>query len=151
MQDLYTKEAQERRDRFNTIISKIDMVLMNKIPEVDDSIWENWEDSRPEDNCDVIDISNASDEVRKQAPEGMDYYCQEHSQYTDISDQCDSYGEGVEVYQWYAVNSVDAEYLADHKQYITYSDALDTYFLAITHFGTAWDYVDSMVDDILGE
>lgn len=28
---------------------------------------------------------------------------------------------------------------------------LDTYFLAICHFGTSWDYVDSMVDDILGE
>lgn len=50
------------------------------------------------------------------------------------------------MFQWFAVGDSDADFLKRHNQYITYSDMLDTYFLAICHFGTSWDYT-SMIDD----
>ena len=144
--NLYSKRAEQRRKQFNRIINGCNMVLMNNIPEVDESIWENFDGKSPMDNCDVIGVNNASDEVRKLAETDATYYCQEHDLYTDETDRCDYQGEGAEVYQWFAVGDSDADFLKRHDQYITYSDLLDTYFLAITHFGTSWDYVDSMVD-----
>ena len=58
-------------------------------------------------------------------------------------DEDGNYGE---VMQWFLCNDSDAEFLRRHNQYITYSYMLDVSVLAITHFGTAWDYT-SMVDD----
>lgn len=101
------------RERFNNIIKSIDMVLMNRIPEIDDSIWDNWESEAPDTD-----------------PDSENY---------------------VEIYQWFAINQSDAEYLVAKNQFVTYSEKLDTYFLAITHYGTAWNYVDSMALDFLGE
>lgn len=98
-----TKELQEALKRYfhiNNIIRGIDMVLMNNIPEVDPSVYENW-----------------------------------------LGDMPDS-----DIFQWFALGESDAEFLSRYNQYITYSDLLDTHFLAVTHFGTAWDYT-SMVDD----
>ena len=79
------------------------------------------------------------------------FYCITHENYTDEEYECEEYEGDAEVYQWFAVNQSDAEYLARHNQYVTYSDMLDTYFLAICHYGTSWDYVDSMVSDMLDE
>ena len=55
----------------------------------------------------------------------------------------DSYSE---VYQWYIIdiNDWDVDYLRDNDIndfIITYSDVLDCYILAVTHWGTSWDYV----------
>ena len=55
----------------------------------------------------------------------------------------DSYSE---VYQWYIIdiNDWDVDYLRgnDINDFIiTYSDVLDCYILAVTHWGTSWDYV----------
>lgn len=147
MEDLYTPEAQARRDKFNNIIDKIDMVLMNNIPEVDDSIWDNWESNTPGQDCDIVPAEDAIDVEL----DGKDYYCTLHQVATDDEFECDESEGGTEVYQWFAVNESDAKWLVSRNQYITYSDMLDTYFLAITHFGTSWDYVDSMVSDILQE
>ena len=143
MSDLYSEEAQARRDKFNSIINRIDMVLMNNIPEVDPSIWENWQDKSPIDEGCYI-VSNGTDDE-------PNYYCEQHKAGSDNDCECDEYEGDAEVYQWYAVNPSDAEYLARHNQYVTYSDMLDTYFLAVCHYGTSWDYVESMVTDILGE
>lgn len=146
MSDNYYSDAMDkRRERFNNIINKIDMVLMNNIPEVDPSVWENWQGRSPmSEPCDIEETKDNSKTV-------MSHWCVTHMIGTDDEYECEEYEGDAEVYQWFAVNSGDADYLKSHNQYITYSDMLDTYFLAITHFGTGWDYVDSMVDDILGD
>lgn len=149
--DYYSDEMNARREKFNRIIRDISMVLINNIPEVDGSVYDNWQDKSPMDDCDVIDISNAPDDIKEEYPSAFDYFCQEHEEPTELSDSCDRQGETAEIYQWFAINDNDAEYLQKRNQYITYSDMLDTYFLAICHFGTGWDYVDSMVNDILGD
>jgi hypothetical protein len=116
------------------------MVLMNNIPEVDESVWDNWQDKSPmSEEC---DIEEASDDDTKVAP----YICRVHGLATTDEYECSEYEGDTEVYQWFAVGDSDADFLKRHGQYITYSDMLDTYFLAITHFGTSWDYVDSMVE-----
>lgn len=47
-----------------------------------------------------------------------------------------------EVFQWYLIDNNTAERLKEHtKELIAYSYMLDLYVLAVTHFGTSWDYV----------
>lgn len=142
--DYYSDEMNARREKFNRIINGIDMVLMNNIPEVDGSVWENWQG-------DKIPFGNDDCDIQESTTGKAKYECLTHDKATDDEYECEDHEEDSEVFQWFAVNDNDAEYLKNHNQYITYSDLLDTYFLAITHFGTGWDYVDSMVDDILGD
>lgn len=146
--DYYGPEMTARREKFNRIINGMDMILMNNIPEVDPSVWENWQDKSPmSGECEIeeLDVINTAGETT-----GTRFYCNTHKVETDDEYQCDEYQDS-EVYQWYAVGDSDADYLKRHNQYITYSDMLDTYFLAVCHLGTSWDYVDSMVNDILGD
>lgn len=142
MKDLYSKEEQARRDTFNRIIRGIDKVLMNNIPEVDPSVYENWQGKDPLGN-DECDIEKSAEK------DGFKYQCNTHGIATNDEYECEDYKGETEVYQWYAVGDNDADYLKRHNQYVTYSDMLDTYFLAICHYGTSWDYVESMVSDIL--
>lgn len=137
VKNLYSKRAEEQRRQFNRLINSCNMVLMNNIPEVDPSVWENWEDKSPIDSGCYI--------VNKGTDEKPSFYCEEHRASTDDEYQCEEYYEA-EVCQWFAVGDFDADFLKRHNQYITYSDMLDTYFLAITHCGTSWDYT-SMVND----
>jgi hypothetical protein len=138
--DYYGPEMTARREKFNRIINGMDLILMNNIPEVDPSVWENWQDKSP-----------MSQECEIEEKSGGKYLCVTHLKQVDADEyQCEDY-EDSEVYQWYAVGDSDADYLKRHNQYITYSDMLDTYFLAVCHLGTSWDYVDSMVNDILGD
>lgn len=56
-----------------------------------------------------------------------------------------------DIYQWYIVNpsvSIDYinEYNYDNDILLYYSDKLDCYILAVTHFGTAWCGVDTGVE-----
>lgn len=143
-QDYYGQEMTLRRETFNNIINSIDMVLMNNISEVDPSVYENWTDKTPiSDTCDIVD--NPDKDIN------TEYWCNTHEIHTNEEYDCEEYERDTEVYQWFAINDNDADYLARHNQYVTYSDMLETYFLAITHFGTGWDNVDSMVNDILGD
>lgn len=144
--DYYSEEMNQRREKFNNIINSIDMVLMNKIPEVDDSVWENWEGEAPFSEGEQCDIEELPKSVTDKK-----WKCLTHDKLTDNEYECEEHQDETdnEIFQWFAISQSDADYLKDHNQYITYSDMLDTFFLAITHFGTAWDYVDSMVDDIL--
>lgn len=142
VKNLYSDRANERRKQFNNIIRGIDMVLMNNIPEVDESVRENFEDANP---------YSPEDCAIERTEDG--YYCETHDFGTTLEaeeeapDACDnSYDDGSEVYQWFAVGDNDADFLKRHGQYIAYSHMLDTYFLAICHCGTSWDYVDSMVE-----
>ena len=143
MADLYSAEAQERRDKFNRIINGIDMVLMNNIPEVDYSVFDNWQGKSP--------MSSGECDIEEREEPGLMYHCNTHDVDTDEEYECEEYEGDAEIYQWYAINESDADFLKRRNQYVTYSDTLDTYFLAICHFGTSWDYVESMVSDILGE
>jgi hypothetical protein len=137
--DYYGPEMMERRERFNNIIRGMDMVLMNTIPEADPSVWENWGDKSPMGN----DECERSEDGKS---------CIVHDKpWNDVWCTCEDYESDSEVYQWFAITSNDADFLKRHNQYVTYSDMLDTYFLAICYFGMAWDYTDSMVDDILGD
>lgn len=142
-------KQQERRDKFNRIIRGIDMVLMNNIPEVDPSVYDNFEGSNlpfGNDECDIVLSSHDGED--DDAPR---YNCETHGVSTDNEFECEEHEEESEIYQWYAISEYDADFLKRHGQYTTYSDVLDTYFLAITHCGTSWDYVDSMVDAILND
>lgn len=127
VKNIYSDRANERRKQFNNIVNGMNMILMNNIPEVDPTVWENSDDllTTP------CDIENGK--------------CNTHEVETDEEYECDEFHE-LEVYQWFAVGDSDADFLKRHGQYITYSDLLDTYFLAICHCGTSWDYVDSMVE-----
>lgn len=130
VKNLYSERAEEKRKQFNRIINGIDMVLMNNIVDVDPDIYYSF-DEDIHNNC---NIENG--------------YCDYHDlEVNDNSDQCD-YGEDefTEIYQWFAINPSDADFLKRHNQLIAYSDVLDTYFLAITHYGTSWDYT-SMIED----
>lgn len=136
MTNLYSTRGNERRKQFNNIINGIDMVLINNIPQVDASVWDNWEDASPMSEECEIEESTEQDMFK--------YNCQTHSIGTNEKYQCNEY-QNTEIYQWFAVGANDADFLKQHGQYVTYSDMLDTYFLAICHFGTSWDYVESMV------
>lgn len=47
-----------------------------------------------------------------------------------------------EIYQIYAINQSGADYLTDNTdELVYYNSELDTYFWAITHFGTPWSDV----------
>lgn len=142
--DYYGEEMTVRREKFNRIINGIDMVLMNNIVDVDEDIYYSFEGKSPlgNDECEIEE---------SQEQDNYKYNCLTHGVATNDEFECEEHEEDSEVYQWFAVNPSDAEYLKSRNQYIAYSDKLDTYFLAITHFGTSWDYVDSMVNDILGD
>lgn len=153
-------EMTGRREKFNRIINGIDMVLMNNITEVDqDIMYGDWLGESPMDSEDCEWFVNDATEPAWCCETHMfdgtgDYPAKDEAgDDSEHPDDCDfkDGSEYAEVYQWFAVNDNDAQWLADHKQYVAYSSVLDTYFLAITHFGTSWDYVDSMVNDILGD
>lgn len=144
----YSDRAEERRKQFNRIIGSIDMVLINNVPEVDGSVWDNWQGATPMDSDECEWFVNDATEPAWCCDAHMFDGTGDYPATGEHPEDCD-FREGsdyAEVYQWFAVNNNDADFLKRHGQYITYSDTLDTYFLAITHYGTSWDYVDSMVE-----
>lgn len=141
----------KRRDKFNQILRSLDLVLMNKIPEVDPSVYENWQSDNPSAPEDCEWFVNKATEPAWCCNTHMFDGTGDYPATEDHPEACDfAESDLAEIYQWYAVNESDADYLKRHNQYVTYSDLLDCHFLAITHFGTAWDYTD-MVDDFLGK
>jgi hypothetical protein len=51
--------------------------------------------------------------------------------------------EAIEIFQWYLISPLDAEYLKDHtNELVFYSDVLDEYVWGVTHYGTSWDSVE---------
>lgn len=97
---LYSERAEERRKQFNRLINSCNMVLMNNIPEVDPSVWDNFDsDNNPNYTCEIVDG-----------------HCEYHDlDVNDNLDECD-YGQDEygEVYQWFAVGDSDAEFLKRH-------------------------------------
>lgn len=146
-------DNQEKRDKFNRLLKSLDLVLMNNIPEVDPSIWDNFEGKSPltSEPCDWF-LNDSKPEPRWCCATHQYEGEEEDTEAAGHDDQCPwAEDDASEVYQWFACNESDAHWLKRHNQFVTYSDLLDTHFLAICHFGTAWDYVDSMVDDFTKE
>jgi hypothetical protein len=147
VEQTYSPRAEERRRQFNKIIDGIDMVLINNIPEVDPSVFDNFDDESPFHirPCEwfVNKATTPSWCCNTHMYDGTDDYPATGKHLPD----CDfAEDDTKEVYQWFAVNQNDADFLKRHGQYTTYSEVLDTHFLAITHYGTSWDYVDDMVE-----
>lgn len=154
--NIYSAKAQERRRQFNKIIDGCDLVLFNKAPEVDDTLYYGgeWLGENPFEirECEwfVNDATTPSWCCNTHEFDGTGDYPAKDEAGNDLEppEQCD-FAESdadVEVYQWFAVPGGDAEFLARHHQYVVYSEKLDLHLLAITHFGTSWDYTH-MVDD----
>ena len=94
------------------------MILCNNIPQVDEYLFDNIENGSfweyYDENGNECDEENAVEQVAK------------------------------EVYQWYLIDdSTAARLKRSTKELIFYSEKLDVYVLGVTHYGTAWDYVDA--------
>ena len=68
--------------------------------------------------------------------------------YDEEGDECDEEkaydSREREIFQWYLIDEQTAERLIQSTdEIIFYSNELDLYVLGVTHFGTAWDYVDT--------
>lgn len=117
------------------------LVLCSNIPNIDDSVWDNFEPVNdlgyePEYDEDGNEINPKCPECGAEMEQcGPNMVCSE----------CDYGDDQVEIYQWYITDCSkwDMEYLRDTFGLLfTYSDMLDCYILCVTHFGTGWDYVD---------
>lgn len=102
-----------------------DIFMLNKVPEIDpEMVYEGLENG-------TLD------------------YCIEHGdEHRDkcINEDCDF--ENYEVFQWFLIKPIDAEYLKDHtNELVFYSDVLDEYVWGVTHWGTPWDSVYLEFDD----
>lgn len=52
-----------------------------------------------------------------------------------------------DIYQEYIINRSGAEFLEKYtSEIVYYSEKLDMYIWAITHFGTSWDYVTTEIE-----
>lgn len=117
------------------------LVLCNNIPQIDDSIWDNFEP--------IVDLGyepeydEEGDEIKPKCPE-----CGAELEQVGPNMVCPECGDGedqIEIYQWFITDCSkwDVEYLTQHFGLIfTCSDLLDCYILCVTHCGTGWDYVD---------
>lgn len=57
-------------------------------------------------------------------------------------EEFDEDGEWIEVYQFFIISDAGAEMFKDHtNEIIYYSEYLDMYLLAVTHYGTCWEGV----------
>lgn len=154
--NIYSARAEERRKQFNKIINGCDMVLFNNAPNLDDDlIWEGeWLGENPFTPTPCEWFLNDSKPVKRWCCATHQFEGDESETENDFDGNAPDYEcafsegetEGTEVYQWFACNQNDAEFLARHHQYVVYSEKLDLHLLAITHFGTSWDYTH-MVDD----
>lgn len=117
------------------------LVLCNNIPEVDDSIWDNFEP--------IVDLEYEpeydewGEEITPKCPEcGSEMF--QHGPNMECS-ECGYCADQQEIYQWFITDCSewDMKYLRDTFGLLfTYSDLLDCYILCVTHWGTGWDYVD---------
>ena len=94
------------------------LILCNNIPQVDEYLFDN--------------IENGS---------FITYYDEKGDECDEENavEQCEN-----DIFQWYIIDNSTAERLKrSTKELIFYSEKLDVYVLGVTHYGTAWDYVDA--------
>ena len=126
---------------YGTVIDALnaDMVLCNKIVEVDWDVLGNIEYDKGYEDCLEIGFKNCN--IRK-----------EDSDLSDIED-CEScpyyYKNSEDYYQFFIIDidQYEISKLRDLGAYviILYSDELDVYILAVGHYGMSWYMIDSGV------
>lgn len=126
-----------------------DMVLCNKIPEIDPSVWDNMmplidiseEDPFECPSCGSVKIHPYIDEDEDETD---DWECDNCGHVWNPEDDKDDTCEYDEIFQWLITDcsESDVKYLRETFGLLfTYSDLLDCYILCVTHYGTGWDYV----------
>lgn len=102
---------------YETLAKRLDALkLFNKFPELDPEWYSKVEN-------------------------GSISYCSTHEECDEDQDDCEQ--EYTEVYQWYLISPSDAEYIKNNTdEIIIYSDVIDEYVWAVTHFGTPWSSVE---------
>lgn len=126
-----------------------DMVLCNKLPEFDESVWDNM--------MPAIDIRAESDEDSEEEEAHICSECGAQMELDCLNWICPECGEEdifPEIYQWYITDcsEFDVSYLRKTFGLIfTYSDLLERYILCVTHYGTGWDYVDWITTNSIAE
>lgn len=105
---------------YRELANRLDVVkLFNKAPELDDAI---------------IELVYAS--LGKYEED------EEEKLWKDEEDEED-------IFQWYLISASDAEYLQRvTDELVFYSDVLDEYVWAITHYGTPWDEVTLEIKNV---
>ena len=92
------------------------LILCNNIPQVDENLFDNLENG---------DFSIYYDKDGNP--------CDEENAFGQYES---------DAFQWYLIDEGTAKRLKrSTKELIFYSEKLDVYVLAVTHYGTAWDYV----------
>ena len=118
-----------------------DIVRCNKLPEIDPSIWENF--NPIVDLAYVPDYDEDGEEIKPTCPECGGELIQNGPNM--VCSECGECEEPSEIFQWYITDcsKSDVDYLSETFGLLfTYSDLLDCYILCVTHYGTAWDYVN---------
>lgn len=78
---------------------------------------------------------------------GEDNYCYVH----EIEEECEKHDtdcdyEYHDIYQDYIITSGGADYLERNtNEIVYYNEKLDMHVWGITHFGTGWDYVHTII------
>lgn len=79
---------------------------------------------------------------------GADDYCTEH----DTREECEKFNfndceyESVDIYQEYIITESGADYLKRNtNEIIYYCESLDMYLWGITHYGTSWSGVFTII------
>lgn len=120
------------------------MYMLNKAPELDPEIYDNLENGSLYDETPCAWFVNKATEPAWCCDTHMydgtgDYPATgEHPEQCDFAEQ-----EPAEIYQWYLVSPMDADYLKRNTdELIFYSEVLDEYVWGVTHFGTSWEGVE---------
>lgn len=126
---------------YGTIINALnaDMVLCNKIVEVDWDLLGNIEYDKSYEDCLKTGFENCN--IRKEDLDLSDLEDCEHCPYY--------YKNNDDYYQFFIIDidKYDIDKLRDLGAYVTilYSDELDVYVLAVGHYGMSWYMIDSGV------
>lgn len=78
---------------------------------------------------------------------GDDCPCREHETIEECTaDDCNCNFEQIEIYQEYVITRGGAEYLQSvSDEIVYYNEELDIYIWGVTHWGTGWDGVETLI------
>jgi len=109
---------------YRTLSKCFDCVLCNNIVEVDEFLFDNVING----DLETFEDEDGNEITREEAEELEEQGKKTYSNYIDI-------------FQYYIVSDNAKELLKEANEIVLYSEKLDCYIWAITHYGTSWDYV----------
>ena len=118
--ELSEEEIKRNRISYRTLAKCFDAVLCNNITEVDECLFDN-----------VVSGSLVHYEDENGNVITEDEYYESDNAYEVTED----------VFHWYIVSDNAKDLLEEANQLVLYSEKLDCYIWAVTHYGTSWDYV----------